>query len=122
MSLGVIAIGFSALVVLVTGYLAAVFTVNPRAGMAQVRHLPDYLPQAMANRYVGFFLLSLAATIYGDFAVLSTLFAVFAFIGIADGVVYVRAGKPSAPHFVAGLAAAVAALVALAASMKGAPA
>jgi len=118
-SLEVIAIVVSALVVLVTGYLAAVFTMNPAVGMAQVKHLPDYLPQAMANRFVGFFILALAGTIYGDFAVLSVLFAVFALIGVADGAMYQRAGKPAGPHFLAGLAAAVAALVALVAFISG---
>ncbi len=120
MSLAVIAIVLSALVVLVTGYLAVVFTVNPATGMAQVKHLPEYLPQAMANRFIGFFLLALAGTVYGDFAVLAVLFAVFALMGVADGAMYQRAGKPSALHFAAGLAAAVAALVAFATYTKGA--
>jgi len=121
-SLEVIAMGFSALVVLVTGYLAAVFTLNPAKGMAQLNHLPDYLPQAMANRIVGFFILALAGTIYGDFAVLSVLFGVFALIAVADGAMYRRADKPSAPHFLAGIASTAAGLVALSAFIKGAPA
>ncbi len=120
MSLEVIAMVLSALVVLVTGYLAAVFTLNPALGMAQVKHRPEFLPQAMANRFIGFFVLALAGTVYGNFAVLAVLFAVFALMAIADGAMYARAGKPAAPHFAAGISAAVAALVALAVFIKGA--
>lgn len=120
MSLATLALILSAGGIAVTGYLAAIFIANPARGMVKVSHELEHLPQVMTDRYVGFTLLALGATLYGDLKVIAFLFAVFAYIALHDAAIYARAGKPVRPHFVAGLAAALVAAVALPAHLNGA--
>ncbi|GKY87798.1 hypothetical protein [Sinisalibacter aestuarii] len=120
MSLAALAITLSALGILVTGYLAAIFVANPAAAMRKVHHLPEFLPQVMADRYVANLVLAVAATLYGDLSVIAVLFAVFAFMAFADAAIYARASKPYMPHFIAGIGAGIVAAVALAARFAGA--
>jgi len=114
-SLATLAILGSALGILVTGALAALFLRDPVRGMAAVNHRAEQLPQVMADRYIAFAVLAVGATVYADLKVIAVLFAVFAFMGLADAVIYARAGYAWMKHFAAGVAAAAVAAVALAA-------
>ncbi len=120
MSLSLLAIYLSAGGVLVTGWLAAIFVVNQARGMVLVNHRTEDLPKVMADRYVAFMALAAGATWYGDLAVIAYLFAVFAFMALADAVIYLRVKQPFLPHLIAGIAAAGVALVAFLAQTNGA--
>jgi hypothetical protein len=120
MTLAQFAILLSAGGVVLTGWLAAIFVVDPVRGMARVSHRLEDLPKVMADRYIAFMALAAGATWYGDLAVIAYLFAVFAFMALADAVIYVRVNKPFLPHLLAGIAAACVALVALFAQTNGA--
>lgn len=96
----------------VTGFLAVIFWRNPEAGMAAATHRLEKLPFVMTDRYVAFAFLALAAAWHGDPGVIAGLFVAFAFMGLADGVIYARAGFPHIKHTAAGVAAALVAAVA----------
>lgn len=98
---------------LVTGFLAVIFWRDPETGMAAATHRPEQLPKVMVDRYVAFAFLALAAAWYGDPAVIAGLFVAFAFMGLADGVIYARAGHPHIKHTAAGVAATIVAVIAL---------
>ena len=115
MTLAQVTIALSCLGVLMTGALAIAFLRDPVAGMSAATHRPEKLPQVMADRYIGFALLALGATLYGDLAVIAGLFAVFAFMGLADAWIYARDGFPFSKHLGAGLAALAVVAAALAA-------
>lgn len=98
---------------LVTGVLAVTFWRNPEAGMAAATHRPEKLPLVMIDRYIAFTFLAIAAAFYGDPLVIAVLFVAFAFMGLADGVIYARAGFPHIKHTAAGLASLIVAGVAM---------
>ncbi|WP_204114810.1 hypothetical protein [Shimia biformata] len=112
MDLGTVAIWLSVGGAVVTGYLAFIFARNPEAGMAEATHRPEKLPLVMIDRYISFAFLALCAALYGDPLVICMLFIAFAFMGLADGVIYARAGHPFIKHAGAGVAAAIVAVVA----------
>ncbi len=114
-ALSTLAVIGSGVGVAVTGTLAALFLRNPAHAMVQTTHHADQLPQVMTGRYIALTLLALGATVYGDMAVIAYLFAVFAFLGFADAVIYARAHRPMAKHLIAGVLALIVAAVALAA-------
>jgi hypothetical protein len=113
--LGSLSISLSAVGVVITALLALAFLRDPQRGLVQTTHRLELLPLVMADRYVAFTLLALAATLYGDFAVIAGLFSVFAFMGFADAWIYARAGHPFTKHLFAGLAASLVAVIGLAA-------
>lgn len=113
--LGSLAIAGSAGGILVTGLLAAMFLIDPAKGMAWATHRVANLPRVMTDRYVAFTLLAIGATLYRDMNVIAFLFAVFAFIGLADAWIYARDRAPYSKHLMAGVAAALVAAVAVAA-------
>lgn len=113
MTLHAVAITLSGIGILVTGALALLFLRDPVAGMTQTSHLPEKLPQVMADRYVAFTILALGATLYGDLKVIAVLFATFAFMGFADAWIYARGKHPVAKHAAAGFAALIVVGVAL---------
>lgn len=96
----------------VTGVLALIFWRDPEAGMAAATHRPEKLPLVMIDRYVAFTFLALAAAWHGDAGVIAVLFVAFAFMGLADAVIYARAGHPFIKHAAAGVAAFLVAIVA----------
>ena len=117
-----LAVGGSALGVAVTGVLSALFIRDPVKAMVQTTHHPDQLPQVMTGRYIALTALALGATIYGNMAVIAFLFAVFAFLGFADAVIYYRAGRPALKHVIAGgMATTVMAMAIAALYQTGAP-
>ena len=97
----------------VTGFLAVIFWRDPEAGMAAATHRAEKLPLVMTDRYVAFAFLALAAAWHGDPGVIAVLFVAFAFMGLADGVIYARAGFPHIKHTAAGVAALIVAAVAM---------
>jgi hypothetical protein len=107
MTLSTLALILSWLGVAITLALAISFLVSPAFGMAQAQHRPERLPRVMTDRYVAFVALALGATLYGDLKVTAYLFAVFAFMGIADAVIYARSGHPNWKHIAAGVAATI---------------
>ncbi|MBI1217686.1 MAG: hypothetical protein GC186_03975 [Rhodobacteraceae bacterium] len=115
MSLATLATALSALGILVTGMLALTFLRDPAKGMAQTTHRLADLPKVMADRYVAFTALAVAATLYRDLKVIAFLFAVFAFMAFADAWIYLQGGHAIVKHLIAGIAAALVCAVALAA-------
>ena len=112
MDLGTVTIWLSVGGALVTGYLAFIFIRSPERGMAEATHRPEKLPLVMIDRYISFAFLALAAAWHGDPLVICVLFIAFAFMGLADGVIYARAGHPYIKHAGAGVAALIVAIVA----------
>jgi len=106
------AIILSAVGVCVTALLAGLFLRDPVSGMAQVTHRAEDLPNIMTGRYIGFFLLALGATVYGDLKVITFLFAVFAFVSFFDTWTYARRGHKYAKHLQAGIASSLVVVVA----------
>jgi hypothetical protein len=115
MTLSFLALILSWLGVAVTLALALSFIISPAFGMAQAQHRLERLPRVMTDRYVAFVALALGAVLYGDLKVAAYLFAVFAFMGFADAVIYARSGNPNWKHIAAGVAASVVAGVVFAA-------
>jgi hypothetical protein len=115
MTLPTLALILSWVGVAVTLALAAAFLISPAFGMAQAQHRVERLPRVMTDRYIAFVALALGAALYGDLAVIAYLFAVFAFMGFADAVIYARSGHPNGKHIAAGVAATIVAGVVFAA-------
>ena len=107
MTLPALAIALSWAGVVITLALAVSFLISPAFGMVQAQHRIERLPRVMTDRYVAFVALALGATLYGDLMVIAYLFAVFAFMGFADAVIYARSGNPNWKHIAAGVAATV---------------
>ena len=91
----------------VLAFLAWAFWRDPQWGMAQATHRPELLPRVMADRYTAFAVLELVFLIYGDLNVLAAFFAVCAFMGLADGAIYARAGHPHIKHTISGVLSAI---------------
>ena len=100
---------------LILALLAWAFWTDPAKGLEQTTHRLEKLPTVMADRYTAFAVLALVFTIYGDLNVLIALFAVCAFMGFADGLIYARAGHPHMKHTISGVLSSVALAIATAA-------
>lgn len=105
--------------VAVLAMLAGVVARDPVRGLAQLTHRPAQLPLVLADRYVAFAGLALAALVWGDLRMLLALFLAFAFMGFADGRIYARAGHPHIKHTASGVASLVGAAVVGAALISG---
>lgn len=101
--------------VLILAALAWAFWSDPQRGLEQTTHRLEKLPLVMADRYTAFAVLALVFTLYGDLNVLIALFAVCAFMGFADGLIYARAGHPHMKHTISGVLSTVALGIATAA-------
>lgn len=88
--------------------LALAFWTNPARGMAQTTHRLEQLPLVMADRYTAFALLAIAVILFGDLRLYAAFFAVCAFMGFADGVIYARAGHPHMKHTFSGVLSVIA--------------
>jgi hypothetical protein len=119
MSLATLTILMAALGALVTLTLAVKFLRDPERGMAWATHELEHLPQVMADRYFAMTFLAIGAAFYGDLKVIAYLFAVYAFVGIYDAVIYARAGKPMIKHLASGVASIVVTITALLALNSG---
>ncbi|MFA3917572.1 hypothetical protein [Ruegeria hyattellae] len=96
--------------------ISTIFLRDLKLGMERTSHHLEQLPQVMGGRYTGMAALALLAALYGDMAVIAGLFLVYAFLGFYDAWVYRGAQRPFMPHLIAGIAAAVVALLALSAN------
>jgi hypothetical protein len=101
--------------VLILSGLALAFWTNPVRGMAQTTHRLELLPLVMADRYTAFALIAVAILAFGDLRLTAAFFAVCAFMGFADGMIYARAGHPHMKHTFSGVLSVVALGVTLAA-------
>ena len=99
--------------VLILGYMAFLFLRDPTDGMRQTTHRVEMLPRVMADRYTAFAILAVVLTIYGDLRLMATLFAVCAFMGFADGLIYKRANLPHMKHTASGILSAGALVITL---------
>jgi Iap family predicted aminopeptidase len=105
--------------VAILGVLAFAFWSNPARGLLQTTHRVEMLPLVMADRYSAFALLAVAILVFGDLRLTAAFFAVCAFMGFADGLIYARAGHPHMKHTVSGVLSVVALGVTLAALTAG---
>jgi hypothetical protein len=101
--------------VLILGGLAFAFWSNPARGLVQTTHRVELLPLVLVDRYTAFAILALAILAFGDLRLTATFFAVCAFMGFADGMIYARAGHPHMKHTVSGVLSVIALGVTLAA-------
>jgi hypothetical protein len=101
--------------VLILSMLAFAFWTNPVRGLAQTTHRVELLPLVMADRYTAFALLALAILVFGDLRLTAAFFAICAFMGFADGLIYARAGHPHMKHTFSGVLSVIALGVTLAA-------
>jgi hypothetical protein len=100
---------------LILSGLAYAFWSNPAQGLVQTTHRIEMLPLVMADRYTAFALLTLAILVFGDLRLMAAFFAVCAFMGFADGLIYARAGHPHMKHTISGVLSVIALGVTLAA-------
>jgi hypothetical protein len=105
--------------VLILAMLAYAFWSNPARGLVQTTHRVELLPLVLADRYTAFALLALAILVLGDLRLMATFFAVCAFMGFADGLIYARAGHPHMKHTLSGVLSVIALGVTLAALFVG---
>ncbi|WP_084667877.1 hypothetical protein [Nioella nitratireducens] len=115
MSLALLTTICGGITVVILTMLAWAFWSDPERGLAQTTHRAEKLPSVMADRYTAFAVLALVFTLYGDVNVLIALFAVCAFMGFADGLIYARAGHPHMKHTISGVLSTVALAIAVAA-------
>ena len=105
--------------VAILGVLAFAFWSNPARGLQQTTHRVQQLPLVMADRYTAFALMAVAILVFGDLRLTAAFFAVCAFMGFADGLIYARAGHPHMKHTLSGVLSVVALGVTLAALIAG---
>jgi hypothetical protein len=101
--------------IVILGLLAFAFWSNPARGLAQTTHRVELLPLVLADRYTAFALLAVAILVFGDLRLTAAFFAVCAFMGFADGLIYARAGHAHMKHTFSGVLSVVALGVTLAA-------
>lgn len=121
MTLTTLALICGALSVVVLALLAALVARDPVRGLAQLTHRPAQLPLVLGDRYAAFAGLALAAVLWGDLRMLLALFLAFAFMGLADGAIYARAGHAHAKHTASGAASLLGAAVVGVALISGGP-
>lgn len=115
MSLSLLTTICGGITALILAVLAWAFWTDPDRGLDQTTHRLEKLPLVMADRYTAFAVLAVVFTIYGDLNVLIALFAVCAFMGFADGLIYARAGHPHMKHTTSGVLSTLALAIAAAA-------
>jgi ABC-type spermidine/putrescine transport system permease subunit II len=108
-----------AVTVLILAAMAVAFWRDPDEGLRQTTHRVELLPRVMADRYTAFAILALVLTLHGDLGVLAAFFAVCAFMGFADGLIYARAGHPHIKHTLSGVLSVGALGITLAAMATG---
>ena len=113
-------ITLAAIGALIPAYLAAVFALAPaERALAQATHRLERLPTVMADRYATFALFAAAAALSGDMTVIGVTFAILAVPGLADTLIYARAGHSYVKHLAAGLGALIVSALALSAASTG---
>ena len=95
-----------AITVALMAVMALAFLRSPEAGFRLTTHRLEQLPLVMADRYVAFGLLALGMMVWGNLPSIALLFGTGAFMGLADGAIYARAGHSHLKHTVSGLMSA----------------
>ena len=88
--------------------MATAFWIDPARGLALTAHKTEMLPRVMADRYTAFAMLAVVVLVYGDPVLFAAFFGVCAFMGLADGWIYARAGLAHAKHTLSGVLSVVA--------------
>lgn len=94
--------------------MATAFWASPALGLRLTTHRENLLPRVLAGRYTAFAMLAVFVLVQGDPALFALLFAVCAFMGLADGMIYAQAGHPHMKHTLSGVLSVVAFGVAVA--------
>jgi hypothetical protein len=113
-----LAIALVTICLLLTGGFGVLFALNPARGMRAASHWPEQLPLVMSDRYIGTAFLLLGVLLWGDWWLLGWFLAVVGVAGLGDVLIYVRAGRPFAPHLFAALLYGIAACLAFAAHLS----
>ena len=119
MSMTVLAATAGGIATVVLGTLSGVVLRDPVRGLAALTHRVERLPLVLADRYLAFAGLTLAATVLGDVRALFALMLALAFMGLADGLIYARAGLPHAKHTLSGVVSLIGAGMTLVALVNG---
>lgn len=98
---------------LLLAYMAYLFWTDPARGLRETTHRLEKLPTVMADRYTAFAALAVGIFFFADLKMTAFFFAVCAFLGLADGVIYARAGHPHLKHTLSGFLAMVASVITL---------
>ena len=106
---------FGWMAVAVLGVMTFAFAHDTKGGLWTAAHRLDRLPAVMATRYVALAVLGAGILIVGSLPLLALFFAVAAGLGLADALIYWRAGGTVWPHAAAAALGTVAAAVTLAA-------
>lgn len=114
MTLSLLTLVCGAITLVILATMATAFWASPARGLALTTHRLELLPRVMAGRYTAFALMALFVLIHGDPALFAAFFAVCAFMGFVDGLIYARAGLPHMKHTLSGVLSVVALGVALA--------
>lgn len=100
---------------LLVGYMAYLFWHDPERGLRETTHRLEKLPSVMADRYTSIAALAVGVLLFGSLEMTAFFFAVCAFMGLADGAIYARAGHPHIKHTLSGVLGLVAMAITLAA-------
>lgn len=96
-----------------TGVLALAFYRDPVKGMAEATHRPEQLPLVMIDRYIAVTIIQIGLFFFGSLEMVAVFCVAGAVMGLGDGLIYARAGHPSAKHTSSGILAVVALMVTL---------
>lgn len=96
-----------------TGLLAWAFYRDPVKGMAEATHLPEKLPLVMIDRYIAVTIFQIGLFFFGSLEMVAVFCVAGAVMGLGDGLIYARAGKPHMKHTSSGLLALFALAVTL---------
>ena len=107
------------LAVFVLGVMTFAFAHDTKGGLWTTAHRLDRLPAVMATRYVALAVLGAGILIAGSLSLLALFFGVAAGLGLADALIYARAGGKVWPHAAAAGAGALAFAATLAAIPHG---
>ncbi|MFN7053715.1 MAG: DUF4267 domain-containing protein [Gemmobacter sp.] len=112
------ALALATLCLVLTGGFGVLFALNPAKGLRAASHWPEQLPLVMSDRYIGTAFLLLGVLMFGDFRLLTWFLGVVGIAGLADVLIYARAGRPYAPHLIAAVLYGLAASLAWAAHLS----
>ena len=102
---------FLLIAVALVGYMAYLFWTNPERGLAETTHRIEKLPYVLADRYTAFAVLGAGMLVFGDFPIITVYFLAGTIMGLADGMIYARAGHPHLKHTASGILSALAMIV-----------
>jgi len=111
MSLSLLVTLFLLIAIALVGYMAFLFWSNPERGLAETTHRIEKLPYVLADRYTAFAVMGIGMLAFGDYPIITVYFLAGAIMGLADGMIYARAGHPHMKHTASGVLSALAMIV-----------